>query len=376
MAVEHRYAFTIYVQSQAPPTMPASFISDLTAITNNGLSNITIRLQYKWRQIEQTQGVYTWQYVDAIINQLLAVPNVNVMFVLQDAPTFRLSIDGNGNPVTPGTGIYPSGTDMATYAGLVAARYGDTLESYQIGNEEWDTTNPRIGTPLAAVVAAAYPAIRAHSTRPIGMCAVRKLPDGSDSITHITTWMTNVLSTLAGLGGTVDWADFHAYFQGRSVGPDPTVGSSLTPTVSQEIGLIYAVIQTYMPSTRIRCMETGWGTTFYGASGVTNPVTPDQQRQYIIAMHDALRNAHNTQNCDMVGVYTIDIPQGTPVIGTPGDQDNIVGVPSYGGISAPNTFTDLQAYYLAHPSWVTGAIPLTSQGIIRGRDGIVTIRGR
>jgi hypothetical protein len=183
--------------------------------------------------------------------------------------------------------VLPNATDMATYAGLVAARYNGTagygkIDVLQVENEAYDTatriggTTDTGGSILAPVYAAAYSAIKAtFPTCVVAACAVRKVQTAG--LAHIKNWIAGLVSNLTAL----DALDFHYYRDGTTdwtglVVQDPTLNtytdSSLTtincPNAGLETYWLKTIAAQYGLSPQVVCGEFGW-TIYDDGLGVT-----------------------------------------------------------------------------------------------------------
>lgn len=192
-----------------------------------------------------------------------------------------------------------SAADYTAYAQQVAARYNGTsinaltglpqpvqyIRSIQIGNEEFDsagntTQRDKQSQLLVPVVQQAAPAIRAlHPTCVIGICAVRHLSGSTaPSLAHIQNWLTNLYTftpvggSQAGIGGVIDYLDFHYYRDGvmlnglQSADPAidiPTGTGAYVPSATRQLQLMQSISQSYATAggfnaPDIRCQEFGW----------------------------------------------------------------------------------------------------------------------
>lgn len=191
-----------------------------------------------------------------------------------------------------------SAADIYTFARQLAARYNGTttnaisglaqtartLQSIQIGNEEFDTygTNAQRDLQsqiLVPVVQLVAPAIRALAPScAIGICAVRKLSGASGpSLSHITNWITNLYtfqpagSSQVGIG-YVTYLDFHYYrdsvFYNGAQSADPAVDippgtGANVPSAARELATILSIAQSYaaaggFAAPEVRVQEFGW----------------------------------------------------------------------------------------------------------------------
>jgi hypothetical protein len=204
----------------------------------------------------------------------------------------------NGANVVSEAGNTASAADTLAFAQQLAARYNGTtinaltgqaqtartLQSIQIGNEEFDTngTNAQRDTQsqiLVPVVQLVAPAIRALAPScAIGICAVRKLGGATGpSLSHITNWITNLYtfqpagSSQVGIG-YVTYLDFHYYRDGVFVNgtqsADPTVDvpsgtGANVPSAARELATILSISQSYaaaggFAAPEARVQEFGW----------------------------------------------------------------------------------------------------------------------
>jgi O-antigen ligase len=117
-----------------------------------------LRQTFPWDEIEPTRGEYNWKIWDEIVTRTVSRQK-EIIAVLEFSPAWARDGDSDrsGPPVSP--------DDFATFAGLFAQRYADSINVYQI----WDEPNLTSGwgdhEPSAAAYAAllqkAYTAIHA-----------------------------------------------------------------------------------------------------------------------------------------------------------------------------------------------------------------------
>ena len=267
-------------------------------LTNlNGVgSGLWMREQLSWSQIEQTQGVYTWTKLDADV-QACNAAGINFLFPIQNAPNFYNSVNpatGVDNYPTTQSNWLPNAANFSTFVQAVMNRYypgspNGYFNAIQIGNEEWDTANPRDIQSLwyEPVAAASFPLIRAtYPNAPILLCALRKTP--TSAISHYTNWLTNLYTSLSFVP-TGPWGQDTHYYRsiGAGPGPDPKTSDSNTPDIGTAVATILSVIQNLGYNPQLWIGECGWDVAHKSSDTYytdTLPVTQDQQRQYCIDM--------------------------------------------------------------------------------------------
>src|SRR2546428_1448129 len=151
------------------------------------------RLQRDWSTIETSPGVYNFAGLDADAAAATAA-GVHVTVPIQDAPGFHKT------QVCNGVNLFPGPAEMSTFAGIMAARYNGQnghgyVDSFEIGNEEWDgywggswaSTLPcRAASYYGPVLKAGYQAVKAQSpTALVGMFGMWWV-----NTPHIQSYMT------------------------------------------------------------------------------------------------------------------------------------------------------------------------------------------
>ena len=129
-----------------------------------------VRLQRDWSTIETSPGVYNFSGLDADVAAATAA-GVHATVPIQDAPGFRKT------QVCNGVSLFPGPAEMSTFASVIAARYNGQsghgyVDSFEIGNEEWDgywggswtnTLPCRAANYYGPVLKAGYQAVKAQS---------------------------------------------------------------------------------------------------------------------------------------------------------------------------------------------------------------------
>lgn len=293
------------------------------------------RPQFGWYGIENPQGTYTWTYLDNLVS-MANNAGINTVFPIQSPPGFRLTVTGCGSVTLA------SAADMATFAGLVAARYNGNaghgiIQAIQIGNEEWETDSCMGINQYTPVVAACVPAIRNAGFNGILVGAAQQFKDDSD----IKNWGIGMWQSGAAAMLDVPF-DMH-YYTGTQ---DPTYDAgqlSIYHTWQDMQNINAAFGQPY---------KEMWFTEFGWNLANSNIVTPAQQAQYIVSVYEALRQS----GCVTKGFfYTLDA----------------ITDPNHLDVSGEPAFTAIQNEILAYPKWdkrisvngVPGSLPIAEKAM-------------
>ena len=296
-----------------------------------------VRLQRDWSSIETSPGIYDFRGMDQDVAAANAA-GVHATVPIQDAPGFRKTQACNG------VNLFPGPSEMATFAGVLAARYNGNsghgyIDSFEIGNEEWDgywggswaaTLPCRDASYYGPVLKAGYQAIKAQSpTALVGMFGLWWL-----NTPHIQSYMTWLYQN--GFGSYMDFANFHYY-----PGSDPALSNGDVPSYDLEWQTIRGVQAAYGDGTKpVWCTETGWSVSSVGQAG--NPiVTAAQQAQYIQYVLDSSRTSKVVQR---VFIYMI----------ADNSYDGMNLYPPSGPLPA---YTMLQSYMGQYPTWGLSVLP-------------------
>jgi cell division septation protein DedD len=290
-----------------------------------------VRLQRDWSSIETAPGVYDFSGLDADVAAANAA-GVHATVPIQDAPDFRKT------QVCNGVNLFPGANEMATFAGLLAARYNGQnghgyIDSFEIGNEEWDgywggswaaTLPCRSASYYGPVLKAGYQAVKAQlPTALVGMFGMWWV-----NTPHIQGYLTWLYQN--GYGADMDFANFHYY-----TGADPSVTNGDTPSFDLEWQTIRGVQAAYNDGAKpVWCTEIGWSVSSVSQSGPI--VSLAQQSQYL---QYALDSARTSKVMQRMFIYTIS--------DTGSDGMNLYPV------SGPlPSYTMLEGYIGQYPSWV------------------------
>ncbi len=290
-----------------------------------------IRYQLNWRDIEPLPGQYDWSKLDAAV-ALANAHHIHMTFPIQAAPEWALSQTCANRKLLPGP------TETARFAQTLAQRYDDqhghgSIESYEIGNEEFDSLwtrdwNQSIAcrqpTLYGPVLQAAYLAIKQVSPQAlVGMNSMWWV-----NKPHVHDYMNWLYQN--GYGQYFDFANFHYYI----CDGDPSETQQERPSFTAEWQTIHQVMQQYGDGTKpIWVTEIGWNISSVDQDP-TCIVSPQQQAQYLMEATQAAMASHVIQH---IFWYTIDR----------GD-DGMSITQSSGNLPS---FSALQDFIKRHPTW-------------------------
>jgi len=298
------------------------------------------RLQRDWSTIETSPGVYSFGGLDADVAAATAA-GVHVTVPIQDAPGFRKT------QICNGVNLFPGPAEMSAFAGVLAARYNGRnghgyVDSFEIGNEEWDgywggswanTLPCRAADYYGPVLKAGYQAVKAQSpTALVGMFGLWWV-----NTPHIQSYMAWLYQN--GYGPYMDFANFHYY-----TGGDPSTTNGDTPSYDLEWQTIRGVQAANGDGAKpVWCTEVGWAVSSVSQPGPIVSLT--QQAQYLQYVLDSSRTSGVMQR---VFIYMIS--------DTGSDGMNIY--PPTGPLPS---YAMLQTYIAQYPTWSGSApVPLPS----------------
>ena len=301
-------------------------------ITTSGVK--WARLQRDWATMETAPGVYNFAGLDADVAAATAA-GVHVTVPIQDAPGFRKT------QICNGVNLFPGPAEMSAFAGVLAARYNGRnghgyVDSFEIGNEEWDgywggswanTLPCRAADYYGPVLKAGYQAVKAQSpTALVGMFGLWWM-----NTPHIQTYMTWLYQN--GYGPYMDFANFHYY-----TGGDPSTTNGDTPSYDLEWQTIRGVQAANGDGAKpVWCTEVGWA-----ISSVSQPgpiVSLAQQAQYLRYVLDSSRTSSVVQR---VFIYMV-------------SDTGYDGMNLYPPTGPLPSYTMLQDYMAQYPSWGASA---------------------
>jgi O-antigen ligase len=136
---------------------------DQNIILMKDIGVIWVRQIVSWRDVEIAPDNYDWSQWDVIIERFAQEETLHLIPVLVDAPQWRTECDPCREDI-----FYPPlvSEDFAQFAGDFAARYGDTIDYYQIWDEPnirtaWGDEDPQ-PSRYGALLSLSAEAIRRH----------------------------------------------------------------------------------------------------------------------------------------------------------------------------------------------------------------------
>lgn len=137
----------------------AALDRELTRIAAAGFT--WVRQSFLWSAIEPGQGRFDWAAYDAVVAAVDAQPALALVAVLDGTPEWARHHLAPEHPYAPPASV----SAYAAFAGAVAARYGASIDQYQVWDEpniksHWGNLDPR-PAHYAAMLREAYKAIHA-----------------------------------------------------------------------------------------------------------------------------------------------------------------------------------------------------------------------
>jgi len=146
-----------------------------------------VRQLVRWDEIETQEGQFNWEAWDTIVATIQDYPDLDLVVVLVNSPAWARNANESDSPTAPPDD--PS--TFARFASLFAARYGQTIDYYQIWDEPnltaaWGNLPPR-AVDYAALLQAAYTAIHAADSGAMVIAAALAptTEQGPDNISDI-----------------------------------------------------------------------------------------------------------------------------------------------------------------------------------------------
>jgi O-antigen ligase len=124
LAADKGYGVTVDLTLDDEDVLPQT----LDTLHDNGLT--WLRQPVAWADLEPAPGQFEWAKLDRIVGQVANLPyKVNLILVLQTTPAWARP--PNTPPTTPPTEV----SDFGSFARVLAARYGDQIDCYQVWHE-------------------------------------------------------------------------------------------------------------------------------------------------------------------------------------------------------------------------------------------------
>lgn len=272
-----------------------------------------VRFQLDWSKIEPQSGQFDWSELDSAVS-LLNASGIHIDFPLQLAPDWAKSQTCGGHPLLAGA------TEMAQYASALAQRYNGHnghgyIDSYEIGNEEFDDHLPPIkkiidkycpGINLLPIAGpdlkAGYIAIKSQSPQAlVGMFAI-----WWTNTQHVQNYIQYLYQN--GYGPYFDYANFHYYpcaGNPNTAAPgNPAITDGTRPSFDLEWQTLHEIMAQHGDSGKpVWVTETGW--TISGVNQAQRCiVSPDQQAQFMTYLLTEAAKSHVVQQLFW---YTIDM---------------------------------------------------------------------
>ncbi len=242
-----------------------------------------VRQFFPWDAIEPERGVYDWDKWDTLVDGFRQQPDLRLIAVLVNSPSWTRESD---NPTAP-----PDDTaDFGTFASAFAARYGDTIDHYQIWDEPnliaaWGDTEPRPAQYLA-LLQSGYSAI--HNADPratvIAAALAPTTEQGPKNISDIS-----YLSDLYALGGSEFFDAIGAKPYGFNSPPSDRTVDAETLNFSRIVALREVMVRNGDGKKAIWASNWGWNSLpqdWSGSPSIWGGVTSDQQIQYMLEALD------------------------------------------------------------------------------------------
>jgi len=258
-AVTGGLASIVYKDLANAAPVPASFVgSHSDALARNvQIPYLVHRLHdanVNWRNINTSNGVYSWSTLDALVTQLLA-EGKTIVYTICAAPDWAVTAGAVGGAAYGGkANMNPDAGTLSTFVTALAARYAGKIAYYETWNEAQDTRYwAGTAAQLASLHRQAYLAIKAAD-------AAAKVLSPSTTGWHsggpASAYMASFFGASDGAAGTgKDWcADGVAM---HSYNPYPNQG---------DFGLVHsrhaacrATMTTATLAATVPIMDTEWG---------------------------------------------------------------------------------------------------------------------
>jgi O-antigen ligase len=242
-----------------------------------------VRQRVSWAETEPTRGAFVWDAWDRIAAAFAAQPDLEWLPVFIESPAWaRMSGSQTAPPDAP--------DDFARFAAAFAARYGESVDFYQIWDEPnltaaWGDLEPR-PADYVALLAATYPAI--HAADPAATVIAAALAPTTEDTARNRGDLA-YLRDLYALGAR-NWIDAAA---AKPYGFDlPPDDRRVDPTIlnfSRIIALREIMIANGDGGKALWASEWGWNALppdWNGAPSIWGTTTPEQRAAYTLAALD------------------------------------------------------------------------------------------
>ncbi len=246
-----------------------------------------VRQFFRWDEIEPQQGKYQWEQSDAIIQPFAGDPDLRLVAVLIDSPAWAR------DPESPITTPPIDPAHFATFSHEFAARYGSTIDEYQIWDEPnlsaaWGNNNPQPAEYLA-LLSATYSAIHSADYTATVMAAALAptVEQGPTNISDI-----RYLSDLYALGAAPYMDAVAAKPYGFNTSPNDRTVRDDTLNFSRIVALREIMVKNGDSAKALWASAWGWNTlpsNWSGDPSIWGSISSDELRiEYTV---DALNRA-------------------------------------------------------------------------------------
>ncbi len=245
-----------------------------------------VRQFFRWDQIEPQQGIHQWDQSDAIIKPFTDNPDLKLIAVLIDSPSWardpKIAKAITAPPTDPAT--------FASFAHAFADRYGSTIDEYQVWDEPnlanaWGSIDPHPAQYLA-LLSTSYSAIHSADTTAtvIAAALAPTTEQGPVNISDI-----RYLSDLYALGAAPYMDAVAAKPYGFNTSPDDRTIRDDTLNFSRIVALREIMIQHGDGAKALWASAWGWNNlpdNWTGSPSIWGSVTSDQQVSDTLAALD------------------------------------------------------------------------------------------
>lgn len=256
----------------------------ITQLDRMGFTSITwVRQFFPWDEIEREQGIYDWEKWDPIVNEFRQRPNLRLVAVLHNSPSWsRKSV----NPTSPPDEV----ADFGAFAHAFAGRYGDVIDYYQVWDEPnltaaWGGLEPR-PSQYFALLQSAYVAIHDADPRAtvIAAALAPTTEQGPKNISDIL-----YLSDLYALGANEYFDAVGAKPYGFNSPPTDRTVDERVLNFSRVVVLREIMVRNGDGEKAVWASSWGWNSLlpdWNGNPSLWGSVTQEQQTQYTLEALD------------------------------------------------------------------------------------------
>lgn len=245
-----------------------------------------VRQFFRWDEIEPNRGDFRWDKWDSIVQTIDAHPNLQLIAVLVNAPAWARTPQSPDDPTAPPQ----NPADFAAFAQAFTARYGQTIDFYQIWDEPnltaaWGGLEPR-PADYAAILKEAYFAVHSADTGAtvIAAALAPTTETGPRNISDI-----RYLRALYALGAQPYFDAAAAKPYGFNLPPNDRVVDESVLNFSRIIALREEMVQNGDGAKPLWAAHWGWNSlpaNWDGQPSIWGSVTADEQIAYTLAALD------------------------------------------------------------------------------------------